>query len=210
MKSEPTTDTRLTPGVHTYAGDCPICGQGIMAEHRRLPHLCPTCNHPLRSTDPNSPWQNVLHCLRLYFDPRGRATRREFWAFTLSALLLLLIEGGILLACYLSGGLGSVPQVIWWILPALLVCPFTTVTIRRLHDLGRGPGMLIICLVLAIVGCMGIALYHSGTMPETFDKTTSDWSWAVLRADIVLFFVLLYTATQHRVYGPNQYGPAPK
>jgi len=77
------------PGVHTYAGDCPICGQSIMAEQRQLPHLCPTCSHPLRSADPNSPWRNVQHALRLYFDPRGRATRREFWAFTLTALLLL-------------------------------------------------------------------------------------------------------------------------
>lgn len=194
------------PGVHTYAGDCPICGQSIMAEQRLLPHRCPTCNHPLRSANPNSPWRNVQHALRLYFDPRGRASRREFWAFTLSALLLLVVESAVLLSCYLNHTLAEVPAWLWWVVPALLVSPFTSVTIRRFHDLGRGPGMLVLCLTLAVLGCAGVCLYEQ----ELLSQEAADWAWAVLRADIILFFIILYTTTQHRAYGPNQYGPAPK
>ena len=208
--SENTNTPGLIPGVHTYAGDCPVCGQAIMAEQRRLPHLCPTCSHPLRSLNPGSPWQNVLHCLRLYVDPRGRATRREFWAFTLSSLTLLAVESIAILLCYRNGVLASVPVWVWWIVPALLVCPFAAVTIRRLHDLGRSAGMLVICLVLALLGSVGVALHGLDVMPEIFTDSLADWAWAMLRADIILFFVLLYTATQHRTYGPNQYGPAPK
>lgn len=208
--SDNTSTTGPIAGVHSYAGDCPVCGQAILAEQRRLPHLCPTCSHPLRSSDPGSPWHNVRHSLSLYFDPRGRATRREFWAFTLSSLILLSIEGGFFLHCYLQGTMSAVPTWAWWVVPSLLVCPFTAVTIRRLHDLNRGPGMLVICLVLALLGSVGIALHGLGVMPEIFTDTLADWAWATLRADIILFCVLLYTATQHRTYGPNQYGPAPK
>lgn len=207
------TTTQITgpiAGIHTYAGDCPVCGQPIMAENNRLPHLCDTCHHPLRSSRPNSPWHNVLHCLRLYFDPRGRSTRREFWAFTLSAMALLSIEGLILLILHHNHALADIPVWVWWILPMLLICPFTSVTIRRFHDLGRGPGLYIICLLLALFGCIGIACHSMGIMPEFFTRSVTEWCWAALRADIILFSVILYTSTQHRIYGPNKYGPAPK
>ena len=206
--STPTTGP--IAGIHTYAGDCPICGQAIMAENNKLPHLCPTCSHPLRSPNPDSPGQNICHCLRLYFDPRGRSSRREFWAFTLGAMLLLGIEGAILMLCHTNHILPSIPVLVWWILPMLIVCPFSAVTIRRLHDLGRSASQYIICLVLAILGCTGVVLHSMNVQPEFFTSAVAEWCWAALRADIILFCVILYTSTQHRIYGPNKYGPAPK
>ncbi|MBR5895224.1 MAG: DUF805 domain-containing protein [Akkermansia sp.] len=205
-----TSTTGPVAGIHTYAGDCPICGQAIMAEQRRLPHLCPTCKHPLRSADPNSPWHNVLHCLKLYFDPRGRSTRREFWAFTISALVLLGIEAGIALACWKNGMLEQASLWPWLILPALLICPFMMVTVRRLHDLGKNATLLIVFLAIIVVSCSLIALHSEQVLPEVITASVADWAWALLRADIILGSIILYLSTQHRLYGPNQYGPAPK
>lgn len=210
MSATITTSEGPIAGVHTYAGDCPICGQSIMACNRQLPHNCPTCNHPLRSTNPDSPLHNVLHCLRLYCDPRGRSTRREFWAFTLTALALFVLEGAVILLCNRAGYLSQIPVWTWLLLPALLVCPFGMVTIRRLHDLDKGPGLLIVFLALAILGTLAVVLHADGILPEIFTKDVAAWGWTALRADIIVGSIILYLSTQHRLYGPNKYGPAPK
>lgn len=210
MSATTTTTEGPIAGVHTYAGDCPICGQSIMACNRILPHNCPTCNHPLRSTNPDSPLHNVLHCLRLYCDPRGRSSRREFWAFTISALILLLIEGGVMLLCHRAGQLEELPVWVWLLLPAVLLCPFGAVTIRRLHDLDKGPGLLLVFLAVAVIGVGLIALHIEEVQPEIITKDVAAWAWTALRADIIIGSIILYLSTQHRLYGPNKYGPAPK
>jgi uncharacterized membrane protein YhaH (DUF805 family) len=76
--------------------------------------------------------------------------------------------------------------------------------------LGKGPGLLITFLVLALGGTAVIALHAEGIMPEHFTKDAADWAWAALRADIIVGSIILYLSTQHRTPGPNKYGPAPK
>ncbi len=199
-----------TAGIHTYAGDCPGCGQSILAEYGKVPHVCSTCGHSLRSEKPDSPLYNIKRCLRLYCDTRGRSSRREFWAFTIAALTLLVGETALFLAFYTHHEWPELPVWVWLILPALLACPFTTLTVRRLHDLGKGPGLMISFLLLALAGTAVIVLHHQGIWPELITENASDWAWAALRADIIVGSIILYLATQHRLPGPNEYGPAPK
>ncbi len=197
-------------GQHHYAGDCPYCGQAIMSERGKLPLLCPTCNHSLRSAQPDSPLHNIHRCLKLYCDVRGRSSRREFWAFTLAAALLLSIEAILFADCYRDGALATIPLWLWLILPALLLCPLATLTVRRLHDLGKGPGLLITFLALGAAGGAIVAMHSAGYQPELITKNVAAWAWAALRADIIVGSIILYLATQHRLPGPNEYGPAPK
>lgn len=210
MSNVDTTGPNLIAGVHRYAGDCPGCGQSILAPERQLPHSCPTCGHSLRSLNPDSPVQNICRSLRLYCDARGRSSRREFWAFTLAAVALLTGEAALFLAFYTHENWPELPTWLWLLLPILLACPFATLTIRRLHDLGKGPGLLITFLVLALIGSFSIALYDLQVLPEIFTRDLSEWGWAALRADIIIGSIILYLSTQHRAYGPNEYGPAPK
>lgn len=210
MKETPSTTCTPIAGKHHYAGDCPNCGQGILAENGRLPECCPTCNHSLRSAKPDSPLYNILRSLKLYFDIRGRSTRREFWAFTLLTLLLLAIEAALYAGCYRNGSLSSIPTWLWLVLPALLLCPFSTLTIRRLHDLNKGPGLLIAFLALGLSGLGIIAMHSSNVLPEIITKEVSDWARVALQLAIIVGSIILYLGTQHRMPGPNEYGPAPK
>lgn len=210
MKEVNSTPVNPIAGLHHYAGDCPDCGQGILSENGRLPECCPTCNHSLRSAKPDSPLHNIHRCLKLYCDTRGRSTRREFWAFTLAALLLLAIEATLYAYCYRNGALGDIPAWLWLVLPALLLCPFTTLTVRRLHDLDKGPGLMITFLALGLAGISIIAMHSSHFMPELITDEVSRWARVALQLDIIVGSIILYLGTQHRVPGPNEYGPAPK
>lgn len=210
MKETPSTTCTPIAGKHLYVGDCPDCGQGILAENGKLPECCPTCNHSLRSARPDSPLHNIHRCLKLYCDTRGRSSRREFWAFTLSALVLLAAEAALYAGCYRNGTLSDVPYWLWLVLPTLLLCPLTTLTIRRLHDLGKGPGLLITFLALGMTGICIIAMHSSHCLPELITNEVSTWARVALQVDIIVGSIILYLATQHRLPGPNEYGPAPK
>ncbi|WP_313522954.1 DUF805 domain-containing protein [Shinella sp.] len=75
-----------------------------------------------------------IAAMRRYFDFKGRATRTEFWMFTLVVFI-----GGIV-ALILDAALGngqSGPPFITaiWIIPHYI--PALAVAVRRLHDLDR-------------------------------------------------------------------------
>lgn len=210
MSDETTSAPSLVAGVHRYMGDCPRCGQSILAANGKLPHRCPTCKHPMRSAYPDSPLHNIHRCLRLFCDVRGRSSRREFWAFMPLVLALLTAEAALFVNCYRDGAMSTVPLWLWLVLPIILACPLITLTIRRLHDLNKGPGLLITFLLLALGGTAVIALHAEGILPEYFTKDAAEWAWAALRADIIVGSIILYLSTEHRTPGPNKYGPAPK
>ncbi len=98
----------------------------------------------------------VRRGLRGYADFSGRATRAEYWWFSLAANLSLAVVGlaGIVLAGSLlrdpelAGVLGLLPYT----LAALaLVVPLLSVSVRRLHDTDRS-GLLLLLGLIPLVG----------------------------------------------------------
>ncbi|MBO6717247.1 MAG: DUF805 domain-containing protein [Rhizobiaceae bacterium] len=85
------------------------------------------------------PFGHFFYCVtKGYVRPRGRARRREFWSFVLVALIVMVLAGctGFAVASALETdiptgiGLGILGADL------LLLPPFFSVLVRRLHDIG--------------------------------------------------------------------------
>ena len=90
----------------------------------------------------------LLKALKRYSDFRGRAERTEFWAFWLLYPLLASLGGiGLGLADGLRGASPGSTAPILWAIGILLFVPALAVSVRRLHDIGRTGGWLLLGLV---------------------------------------------------------------
>lgn len=80
-------------------------------------------------------WQATSHCFKEYVTFKGRATRSEFWYFT----LFLAIAGGCLglLDGALFGWEWDDPMPISNVFSLGTLVPSIAVTTRRLHDVNR-------------------------------------------------------------------------
>ena len=95
-------------------------------------------------------FQAVKTCLRKYFEIEGRASRSEYWYFSLFVFILGLIID------YLDAVIAGVPwleyEVIYGPLSIILTIvtfmPGITVSIRRLHDLNKSGWWLLIAFTV--------------------------------------------------------------
>lgn len=94
---------------------------------------------------------------RKYLTFSGRARRKEFWAFSVVYLLLLLLATMILVPLAMAGGDDmAVPLVILLSLLMLsLTLPAWAVSFRRLHDIGQPGWILILLVVLGAIPYIG-------------------------------------------------------
>lgn len=68
----------------------------------------------------------------------GRASRREFWGFTLfatGAVVAILFVAWIMFE--INESLGSIFSLLYWLFVIALVIPHLSVGVRRLHDTGK-------------------------------------------------------------------------
>jgi uncharacterized membrane protein YhaH (DUF805 family) len=77
-------------------------------------------------------------CLTKYVDGKGRASRSEYWYFALFHFIVVTVTGGI----------GEI----------VLLLPAITVTVRRLHDIGKSAWALL-WILLPIVGWILLIVY---------------------------------------------------
>ncbi len=68
--------------------------------------------------------------LRRFFDISGRTTRYEFWAFQTVSLFIFLLAA-------LVGFIFNASQIVFEIFALYFLAPATTISVRRLHDLGQ-------------------------------------------------------------------------
>jgi uncharacterized membrane protein YhaH (DUF805 family) len=87
---------------------------------------------------PRSFWDAVKVCLTKYVDGKGRASRSEYWYFALFTFLVGLVTGGV-------GDL-------------LLLLPSITVSVRRLHDIGKSAWALL-WVLLPVIGWIVLIVY---------------------------------------------------
>ena len=87
--------------------------------------------------------QSIMVCFSKYADFNGRATRSEYWWFSLFIALVYLV-------------LAVVNEVLPGIFALATLLPTLAVTVRRLHDTERSGWWLLICLVPFI----GLVLFY--------------------------------------------------
>ncbi|MBA8796214.1 uncharacterized membrane protein YhaH (DUF805 family) [Friedmanniella endophytica] len=98
-----------------------------------------------------SPWQATKRFWLKYATFTGRASRSEFWWWTLISLIVS-VALGLAGAALSPGGwmatatgprMEDVPADLWTV---VTLCPSIAVTIRRLHDAGRSGWFYVLCV----------------------------------------------------------------
>lgn len=157
------------PQVPDLKVPCEICGSPVSAGQGSLPLNCPHCRRRLRpKTD--SVWSHLSYVLfRRLFTWKGRATRKEFWSFTLPAWLLFIVcfpfwitfSAAIAFQDVVSGSFVRFVVIsVSFLLPFILFgLPSAIITARRLHDISVSGKWALIHYVLSF--CLFVTVLHS-------------------------------------------------
>lgn len=133
-------------------------------------------------------WGYFAKCMRLYFDGRGRARRKEYWSFVLFRGLFILGFMAIGLTAFIvvgasaanaqesygdaEGAAGAVFVVISWVLGLPFLAPHYAVSARRLHDVGLSGWLALLMLIPYLGGLFMfiVALIPSQRATNTYGK----------------------------------------
>ena len=92
--------------------------------------------------------QSVTSVFSKFVTFSGRASRSEFWYFALFELFVYVVLS--LLGWLFSGPAGNIPgfvSVLGSLFGLITVLPGLAVSVRRMHDIGKGGGWIFISLV---------------------------------------------------------------
>ena len=141
---------------------------------------------------------SIKTCFKKYIDFNGRASRSEFWYFTL--LLVFGYFGLLIIVNYwndsnffyeLSDSLyNSINYLIYGMfygLPIICLIPFVSVTIRRIHDIGQSGFVILIFFVGFFIAF-------------------------ILKSELIvrIVFIILGVFLTQKSAGKNQFGSVPK
>ena len=163
-----------------------------------------------------------IKCFKQYTDFENRARRKEYWWFQLvNFIIYMVLCGGLLIPVFKASFHASLTNteidteemvvgilkspflylmVIYWL---ATIVPNISVTVRRLHDIGKSGywaflilGVPMACSVVSnILKSQGVAISVQLTL------------FFIMFAISILSLVWMFTNSQ---YGPNKWGPNPK
>ena len=154
---------------------------------------------------------------------RGRASRAEFWYYTLFCLVmqLLLFFGFVYSLNHSTVGLdiGYYVGRAWLVLVFFLVLSHSAMSVRRIQDTERNGWMWCTSYLLPHIAFIVIMIWYSeyNTSLEIHalqpDRFVLNWWQAILLIDLLILLVLGITTTiwycRKGTEGPNNYGPDP-
>lgn len=97
-----------------------------------------------------------LNVFKNYANFHGRARRKEYWMFTLFNLIAILVLGVVPFI-----GVAFLGPI--YVLAA--ICPSMALTVRRFHDIGKGPVWVLIYCVPLIGGIWFLILMCQDSQP---------------------------------------------
>jgi uncharacterized membrane protein YhaH (DUF805 family) len=99
-----------------------------------------------------------LKALRQYADFEGRARRKEYWMFTLFNLIFAI------LAVVIDGLIGTGAIIyLFYVLGTLI--PNLSVSVRRLHDVGKSGWMYLVALIPLVGFIWLLVLFTTDSQP---------------------------------------------
>ena len=217
---------------------CPKCKCKLTVTDGKLPEICPICSFILRAKRQKAANHNFELAFRKAWIMRGRATRREFWGFsTIMGGIAILLAAAMDYVCNGAGisllreyaNIPALPGMAQYILAAMLGAailiwiaalplPLLTLTIRRLHDVGRSmlwPSMVILCAIAAAAASTitDILFLILGSMPDHLLYLEEWGSYAAMGLGalaIILALIILMFCVMDSQRGTNKYGPSAK
>ena len=103
-----------------------------------------------------------LKCLKQYIDFWGRARRKEYWMFTLWNIVITMFLAALAAIGTEIGSDSSVsyiPMVLYLLYGLFILIPSFTVSVRRLHDIGKSGWWILISLIPVIGGIILLVWY---------------------------------------------------
>ena len=230
------------PAQSAPAGTCPACATELSAANNQLPEHCPGCGYRLRAFNIHDLWQNFVLALRKSFVIKGRAPRIEYWSFVLFSTIIVqvfltvlqIVAVGMLpedtLTALDNPGANNMPDelptgalimlfvlgLVYFLLNLAVMVPHITVTIRRLHDVGRSGMWLLGYFVLLGVWILCV-LVMAASLPflSQTESTPYDSVLPIMAVVTTLIFFayslyLFVLTVLDSKRGPNKYGPSPK
>ena len=140
--------------------------------------------------------QSVRTCFKKYLVIDGRASRSEYWWFLLFAAfapLLLIILFAFLYSGEESENFYSVIVLIFY-LP--IIIPYLTVSIRRLHDLGKSCQIFIVLIILELI--IGVDAFFP-SLNSNFIMIIDFASWVLT---VYFFIIFMFKGSNKK----NKYG----
>jgi uncharacterized membrane protein YhaH (DUF805 family) len=154
--------------------------------------------------------QAIKHVLRNYVNFRGRATRSEFWWFSLLMVIVyvaLFIMSSVGIATSedpqlwgLLAQVGSIGTLVWFL---ATIIPVSAVWFRRLHDSNKSGWWYVLTIMLGFVGFVFLAI--SALQNEVAFTIGMVLGLASGIGGIVLLIFALLPSTS----GSNRYGEVP-
>lgn len=216
---------------------CPRCRAALEVSNNRLPESCPGCGLLLRARRQKAYNHNFLLVWKKALVWRGRAPRREFWGYAiimggiglLLALLLDIVCNGLLMSLVreyvfpvpqlpglAAAVLGSMvgAAILMWLVAVPL--PLFSVTIRRLHDVGRSMLLPVLTLLLAVPGILLPALLYIQALmgePAWVERVSENIRPVVFAPGVlavVFGLIVLMLCLMDSERGTNKYGPSIK
>ena len=160
--------------------------------------------------------QSIQSCFKNYFNAKGRASRSEYWYFTLFQFLVMLplaLFFGVSSTLYIFYGY----KAIFIISIILLVCgsitffaPNICVFIRRMHDIGKSGWWYLLNIAPGVISLIIDAI--NGTLFNMEDSQET-YSSSVLIVDLigfVIFILILVWLCKDTQNQENKYGDIPQ
>jgi len=103
-----------------------------------------------------------LKCLKQYIDFWGRARRKEYWMFTLWNIVITMFLAALAAIGTEIGSDSSVsyiPMVLYLLYGLFILIPSFTVSVRRLHDIGKSGWWILIGLI-PVIGSIILLVWY--------------------------------------------------
>lgn len=103
-----------------------------------------------------------LKCLKQYIDFWGRARRKEYWMFTLWNVVIIMFLAALAAIGTEIGSdslLSYIPMVLYLLYGLFILIPSFTVSVRRLHDIGKSGWWILIGLI-PVIGSIILLVWY--------------------------------------------------
>lgn len=187
---------------------CQACGNRIHVTARSCPRCGAAAWTPTEATTFHGA---VTRCLSKYADFSGRASRSEFWLFTLFLILANMVF--TLTQVVLPTSSAGVLSTIW---AFAMMLPSLAVSVRRMHDQEKSGAHVLLGMLGGVVFILGLAMLATGLKLDDAENGAQYMSPLVLTAGLLMFPIsLVLMVWQLMLYcmpgtpGPNRYGDSP-
>lgn len=183
--------------------------------------FCGNCGFPIKAPPTNPVYQlprlnfqtAIKLCFNNYFNFKGRSRRSEYWWFV---LFIFAID---LLIVFFPFSIHIMEEV--WFIAAIIfslttIIPQTSVTTRRLHDIGYSGWWqllfvpLISAIFLVFVGTIILSFFllTEGIGSSEIGLFAASFIWLTLSTGLLITWIFWLTKPGNT--GPNKYGTDPR